>query len=222
LNVTSKPDNRCIRDESRLLCDELTDKERFTYFDQDEASIVLVVLAGDADFKAKGLTVAAAPSVERRNAAARAARDYAPYKNTPAHQLIVDLLLVMAEEPWREKGTTSLDFFANLFRPAVWCESPLHELDGRRARARWWTLENGAHALARFGARKCLNCGKALAGDIYERGASRKRSRRTHCEACKAKPRARHLIASQVNAKRQALDAATGQRRRHRAARRAS
>lgn len=196
----------------------LTPKERLTHHDHDEASILRVILADDPDFQAKSRPIAAAPANQRRRLAEVIARDYAP-KRSAGHELIVELLLFMAEEPWRQKGAPRIDFFANLSRPAFWADSPLDELDGRRVRPRWATLEDGAHALALFGAGKCLNCEKKLAGDRYERGASGKRSRRLHCDACKTKER-RTLLASQVDAKRQALDAATGQRRRYRSARR--
>jgi hypothetical protein len=57
-------------------------------------------------------------------------------------------------------------------------------------------LEEGALALARLGAFKCIHCGRPLGQDRYERGASRRRSRRTHCSQCWGNPRIRRGIRS--------------------------
>jgi hypothetical protein len=197
--------------------DSLSKKERLTYFDEAEASIVPLKLSEDPDFQSKSRQIAGKPPLECRAAAELAAKDYVPNKSA-AQELIVDLLLLMAEEPWRAKGIPARVFFANLTGTAVWVDAPLDELDGRRARERWAMLEEGARGLAYFGARKCMHCGEAFGKDLYDRGASGKRSRRTHCGRC---PCPASIITSELDAKRKALDAWTGRRRRHRAARRA-
>lgn len=81
-------------------------------------------------------------------------------------------------------------------------------------------LEEGAGALARFGAGKCIHRGASLGSDRYDRGAYGRRSRRTHCGPCREDV-PRRLMDSEVDAKRKALDAATGRHRLYRAARRA-
>jgi hypothetical protein len=201
----------------RLWDDTFTEKERLTYFDQAEAAIVPLALEEDPDFQFKGRELAGRPPRERRAAAQLLAKDYAPNKSkSGAQELIVDLLLLMAEEPWREKGIPRRVFFANLTSTAVWADAPLDELDGRRARERRAMLNEGAQALVYGGAGKCMHCGTPLASDRYGRGASGQRSRRTHCGRCCPAS----IVASGLNAKRKALDAATGLRRRYRAARR--
>jgi hypothetical protein len=197
----------------------LTQKERLTYFDDEEAAIVPTVLAGDECFREKARTIAARDPEDRRAEAEREAKSYAP--NRGSHRdLIVELLLIMAAEPWRRKEIPPLVFFANRHRRAVWADSPLDDFDPRRARARWVMLKEGAHGVARLGAFKCIHCGRPLGHDRYDRGASRRRSRRTHCGQCWGNPRIRRGIRSQLDAMRKALDAATGQRRRQRARRR--
>jgi hypothetical protein len=200
----------------KLAADPLSKKERLTYFDQAEASIVPLTLSEDPDFQSKSRQIAGKPQPERRAAAELAAKDYVPNKSA-GQELIVDLLLLMAEEPWRAKGIPPRVFFANLTGTAVWVDAPLDELDGRRARERWAMLEEGARGLAYFGAGKCMYCGTPFASDRHGRGASGQRSRRTHCGRCCPAS----IVASELDAKRKALDAATGRRRRYRAARRA-
>jgi hypothetical protein len=197
--------------------DDLSEKERLTYFDQEEASVVPVVLAEDPDFQTKSRQIAGMAPCDRRPAAEREAKNYVPNKSA-GQKLIVDLLLLMAKEPWEQRGWIRRDFFANLTRKAVWADAPLDKLDGRRARERWVMLEEGARALARRGAGKCIHCGTALGSDRYERGASGARSRRTHCGRCCPQS----IVDSELDALRKALDAATGRRRRYRAARRAA
>jgi hypothetical protein len=201
--------------------DALSRKEHLTYFDQAEAAIVPLALAEDPDFQAKGRQIAGEPPRRRRSAAELSAKDYVPNKSA-AQELVVELLLLMAEEPWRSKRMPRRHqrryFFENLTQSAVWVDAPLDDLDGRRTRNRRAMLEEGARALAYFGARKCLHCGTPLASDRYDRGFSGRRSRRTHCgRCCNAS-----IVASELDAKRKALAAATGQRRRYRAARRAA
>lgn len=110
--------------------DLLSEKERLAYFDQTKAAIVGVVLAEDSDFQAKSQQIANGPSVERAEAARREAKTYAPNK-TVAQELIADLLLLMAEEPWRAKRRDLFArrdfFFANRTLKAVWVEAPLDE-----------------------------------------------------------------------------------------------
>jgi Prokaryotic dksA/traR C4-type zinc finger len=192
---------------------ELTKKERLSYHDDDEAAIVPWVLGGDDCFLKSTDKLAALPSEERARNAETIAKKYAPYngaKRGAHHRLIVDLLLLAAETPPAVRQTR----LANSVRRSVWAESDLDELDGRRKRERWPTLERGARRLAFLGASRCIACGEGLA-------ASRRRARPrvTHCAYCQrrysSKVRDSHL--SEI---REALDAATGQRRRRRSARR--
>ena len=197
----------------------LTRKERLTHFDDDEVALVVTVLAGDACFQEKARTISAAEPDDRQACAEREAKSYTP-KRGPHRDLIVQLLLDAADEPWRRKEIPSDMFFANRYRRAVWADAPLDELDPRRARARWVMLKEGAHGVARLGAFKCIYCGRPLGPDRYDRGASRRRSRRTHCGQCWEDPRIRRGIPSELDAMRKALEAASGQRRRQRARRR--
>jgi hypothetical protein len=52
-------------------------------------------------------------------------------------------LLVAAEEPWLERGSIMRDFFANRPHHAVWADDDPGELDARRVRERWETLQDG-------------------------------------------------------------------------------
>jgi hypothetical protein len=201
--------------------DSLSKKEHLTYFDQAEAAIVPLALSEDPDFQAKGRQIASELPRDRRAAAELLAKGYVPNKSA-AQELVVELLLLMAEEPWRSKRMPRRHqrryFFENLTQAGVWVDAPLEELDARRARDRRAMLEEGAQALAYFGAGKCMHCGSPLARDRHDRGFSERRSRRTHCgRCCNAS-----IVASELDARRKALAAATGQRRRHRAARRES
>jgi hypothetical protein len=93
---------------------ELTDRERFAYFDQGEQAAVLVVLADDPDFQLKARKIADRPSsAVRRETARREAKNYVSNRGA-AQELIAELLLVAAEEPWLERGSIMHDFFANL------------------------------------------------------------------------------------------------------------
>jgi hypothetical protein len=58
--------------------DALTQKERLTYFDEDEVAIVPTVLAGDECFQKKARTIAEADPVDRRACAEREAESYTP------------------------------------------------------------------------------------------------------------------------------------------------
>jgi hypothetical protein len=191
----------------------LTEKERLSYHDDDEASIVPWVLGGDDYFLQSADMLAALPAEERTREAEKIAKHYAPYNGSykgQHHRFIVTLLLLAAETPAALRQTQ----LTNYVRRPVWAESDLDELDGRRKRERWPTLKRGARRLALLGASKCIECGEGLA-------ASRRRARPrvTHCAYCErrysSKVRDSHL--SEI---REALDAATGQHRRRRAARR--
>lgn len=196
---------------------DLTQKERLTDFDDDEKALVVMILAADDCFQEKARTIAAADSEDRRDKAEDEAKSYTP--NRGAHrEAIIELLLDAADEPWRRKGIPPQMFFANRLRRAVWGDSPLDELDPRRARPRWKVLEEGARSVARFGAFECIGCGRPLGHDRYDRSASRRRSRRTHCSQCWEERR--WAIPSHLDAMRKALDVLTGRRRRQRASRR--
>jgi hypothetical protein len=190
--------------------DQLTAKERLSWHDDAEASIVPMELADDETFKLKARAVAAAEPSQRAVVAEGEAKSYAPYSG-PHRELIVRLLLLVAEEPWNAWHPGTRTTFLSRHR-AVWCDAPLDELDGRRVRERWATLKEGAQRLAWFGAARCIGCGAVLACDRF-----RGRARPTHCSSCEHhKPGIRE---SHRNAIREALDAATGQRRRRRASR---
>jgi hypothetical protein len=202
--------------------DELSQKERLTYFDEDEATVVRLVLAEDSDFKAKGQRTASKPTDERLAAAEREAASYAPYRTT-SRRVIAELLLFMAEQPWCSRGSTAWLFFANLDRTAVWVEDPdLDDSSGRRVRERWESLRDGAQALAWFGADRCVGCGSDLGVRRYRRGAWGRRTRRRHCEACHDRDPLGSLCARRETDMRKALDLLTGARQRHRASRRAA
>ena len=209
-----EPETELNRSKQLLYFDEdrLPREERLVLFDQTEASLVPTVLARDPDFQAKLRTIAGMPRSGRRKAAERVARDYVP-NGRLAREMLVDLLLVGADEPWRRSGTTPVEFFGNLKRPAFWLEAELDELDAQRRKTRWLTLTQGALAFARFGAGRCLDCGDRLSGDALER------PRRSHCRLHEKKLPS-HERAAQIDARRQALNAWTGQRRRYRSARR--
>jgi hypothetical protein len=203
----------------------LTDRERSAYFDQGEQAAVLVVLADDPDFQLKARRIAERPSsAARRETAKREAKNYVSNRGA-AQELIAELLLVAAAKPWLERGSIMRDFFANLPHHAVWADDDPGELDARRVRERWETLQEGARALARFGAGRCIECGRPLGGGGFAysgRGLKERRSRRTHCDSCSLKLcRVNGKLESQLNSKRQAIDVLTGRRRRHRADRRA-
>lgn len=188
--------------------------------DEDEASIVPVVLADDPCFQEKARLVAVADDCLTR--ARIEAKSYTPHRG-PHQDLIVELLIDAAKEPWGNLGAPGRrDFFANRSRRAVWAEpEALGELDPCRVRIRGPRLLNGARLLARFGAYKCINCGMAFSeSGRYERGIGRRSSRRHHCDACKYK--LGPVAPRQIDAISRALDATTGQHRHHRAACRAA
>jgi hypothetical protein len=190
----------------------LTEKERLSYHDDDEASIVPWILGADDCFLERADTLAALPPEERAEEAGGIAKNYAPYKG-PHRRLIVALLLLAAETPSALRRTR----LANYSRRAVWAESGLCDLDGRRKRERWRALEDGARRLARFGAGRCihLGCPTSLASDQFVG-----RTRPTHCGA-HAGGLSSGIRESHRNEIREAFDAATGQRRQRRARRRA-
>jgi hypothetical protein len=191
----------------------LTKKERSSYHDDDEAAIVPWVLGGDDCFLKSADKLAALPSEERAREAETIAKDYAPYngpKRGAHHRLIVDLLLLAAETPPGLRQT----LLANSVRRSVWAESDLDELDGRRKRERWPTLEWGAQRLALLGASRCIECGKELAAL-----RRRARPRVAHCAYCERRYSSK-IRDSHLSEIREALDATTGQRRQRRSARR--
>jgi hypothetical protein len=188
----------------------LTEKERLSHHDDDEASILPWVLAGDQCFNDRADTLAAHPLRERIAEAERLAKNYAPYRG-PHQRFIAELFVLAAETPAPLRQTR----LANYVRRPIWAADELDDLDGRRKRERWQTLEDGARRVARLGAGVCiaLDCPTKLATDKF--GG---RARPTHCsvhEGWRAGVRECHR-----NEIREALDAATGQRRRRRAARR--
>lgn len=188
----------------------LTRKERLTYSDDDEVALVVTVLAGDACFQEKARTISAAEPEDRQACAEREAKSYTP-KRGPHRDLIVQLLLDAADEPWRRKEIPPDMFFANRYRRAVWTDAPLDELDPRRARVRWKMLEEGARALTCFGAFKCIECRRVFSESArYERGASRRRSRRTHCDACKGSSRPALLVRSTLCGRRSTRQQGSG------------
>jgi RNA polymerase-binding transcription factor DksA len=188
---------------------QLTKKERLSYHDDDEAAIVPWVLGGDDYFLARADILAGLQPDKRASEAEEIAKNYAPYKRAH-HRFIVTLLLLAAETPPALRQTR----LVNSGRRSVWTDSDLDEFDGRRKRERWPTLKRGAERLALLGVNRCVECGEKLA-------ASRRRTRPrvSHCAYCEqrysSKVRDSHL--SEI---REALDAATGQRRLRRAARR--
>jgi hypothetical protein len=198
---------------------DLTRKERLTLFDEDEVARVTLILADDESFGEKAQRVAAANPHERMERARYEATSYAPYGGA-RQDWFVELFLIVADETWRAKGWMLRDFLSNRHRRAVWAETELDESDPRRQRERWPALDEGGRAIARFGAGKCIGCGTRLGSDRYERGASGKRSRRTHCDPCKDQHPGR--TASQIDAMRKAFDLVTGARRRRRVALRAT
>ena len=112
-------------------------------------------------------------------------------------------------------------------RDYIWAEADQDELEARRVRTRWPRLEEGAVRVARLGARKCIECGQRLASDApgHKKAKTREkalggRGRRLHCSACleRFSPAVRNTHEESMRA---VLDAATGQRRARRAARRA-
>jgi hypothetical protein len=209
---------------SVLNAQPVSQRERLHVFDDDEAGILGRVLADDLVFQEKCALVEESPVQGRRAIAEREASAYTPYRG--AHRdLIIELLLAAAER-WNEypepfAGPTRRFRLQNLKRRGIWLEDerPCEE-SAQRRRERWPRLEEGAQRLARFGAGRCIGCDRELAGDRYERGASSRAGRRWHCSPqCPDAPTA-DIRASHRESMRDALDAATGQRRTRRAARR--
>jgi hypothetical protein len=172
-------------------------RERLAYFDQDEVTLVRLVLAADPDFQAKARVVSESAPSERLAAAEREAEGYALYETPKRRAMAKELLLMadclLAERPWRPRGLKAAVFlYANSHRKTVWADHPsLDDLGARRVRPRWdpsrpaaeSSLRQGAESLAWFGAGRCIGCGTAIA-DKYELGWSNRHSRRKHCDAC--------------------------------------
>jgi hypothetical protein len=198
-------------------------KARLAYFDQDEATLVRLVLGEDPDFRATARCIAECPPAERQAAAERQAETYAPY-DTANRQAIAELLLVMAEELRHSRNRkASLFSFANRDRVAVWEDDPsLHDVGARRVRERWESLHEGARSLAWFGAGRCIGCGADFGSERYGRGAWDRRSRRKQCERCRDSDSRGSLRRSREANMRQAFDVLTGARQRSRASRRAN
>ena len=203
--------------------DELSEKERVHYFDEAEAGLLGWTLGGDAHFQGLVATLFASPPRERRARAREQARDYAPY-NGPYRDLIAKLLLA-ACGAWEDSMTMPSSTTAEWCRTvlvnwegrAVWAETDPEDADAQRVRGRWDRLREGALYVARFGARECINCGSRLRSHSTTLGRP---ARRFHCSPCEEKLSAK-IRSSQRDARRDVLDAATGQRRARRARRRA-
>jgi hypothetical protein len=195
--------------------DELTRKEHAHYSDELEAGLVGGVLADDDHFLGLVATLAATARHERRSRAWEQARDYAPYEGRH-RALIAKLLLAVAGAEWRDPPRTIAaqrrTLLVNLPGRAVWAEAPLEDTDAQRVRDRRDRLREGAVYVARFGGYTCINCEARLA---YHSTSGRNHP--THCSPCEL----RRDAASQRDAMRDILDAATGQRRTRRANRRA-
>jgi hypothetical protein len=188
-------------------------RERLATFDQDEQSVLGVTLARDPVFQLKAAIVAKADPRERQEVADREAEAYVPYR--PHRLAIADLLLAAAAA--RDNYLSPLlpqHAVVNLRRTAVWVddEQPDPQLP-QRVRPRFPRLEVGALMVARFGAGLCIECGRGLASDRHGR------ERRRHCSPCTTRLR-KDVRASQLEAMRDVIEAATGQRRKRRAARR--
>jgi hypothetical protein len=193
--------------------EQMTKKERLSHFDDLEASIVRWRLGTDEEFLLKARRIAILEPLERRAEAEREAVSYVSYQG-PHRRLVVDLLLLCADEPWNAWHPATRVTFLSSGR-AVWVDAELDELDARRVRERWTTLKEGAQRLAWFGAGRCISCGVRLAADRF-----RGRAHPTHCSAHERLSGA--IRESHKGEIREALDAATGQRRRRRASRRAA
>src|SRR5215207_9952520 len=92
--------------------DEPSERERLAEFDDEEAAFVRLRLVDDQEFRAKAQRVADEPPGERSAAAQREAESYAPYR-AANRAALAELLLDMAEEPWRSTGSTAWLYFAN-------------------------------------------------------------------------------------------------------------
>jgi hypothetical protein len=182
---------------------DLTKREKRVCFDEDEAGVLPRVLATDEHFLAAAAIVAAA--AHRDEEADNQAAAYAPYRGR--HRDYIASLLVAAcerEPPLRRT------YLANRHRTAIWADAKQDELEPLRVRTRWPRLEEGAQRVAALGARRCIGCGGPL-----------RRGHRLHCSRCWERfPEG--VRNSHAESMRVALDAATGQRRAQRAARRAS
>ena len=195
--------------------DPLTEKERLSFHDDDEASVVPWVFGADEHFQRSVKELAKFAEGSRRKEARAIARRYVPYEG-PHFDLIVDLLVYASCESLDPSGPVLQTLLVNRKRRAVWSEADIDELDPQRVRERWTTLEQGAQRLARRGSGKCieLECSTPLRADKL-----RQRPRALYCDVHERDTH-ESLKSSQVDQIRQALDAATGQRRRARAARR--
>ncbi len=213
-----------------------TERERVHYFDEAEARMLGVVLADHPCFQEKAARVAAFPLDERRIRAREEALSYVPYEGQ-RRDVVVRLLLDAATVDERmpsglkdaatvdERGPGLIaafrrDVLANSLSRAVWAEADREGQDAERCRHRWARLQEGAERLARFGASTCVECGSKLS-DRYETGGGPRprRARRTHCSPCERAIQ-KKVRESHGDAIRDALDAASGHRRKRRAARR--
>lgn len=203
---------------------DLSKKERVSEFDDAEAAVVPSHLADDEAFLVKAEVVASAPEADRDAVAQREAAAYTEYRG-PARNEVAGYLLKAAEKPWRKyfrsepsdraEAAARRDYFANLSRRAVWAEAELDNTDARRRKPRWAKLQEGALRFARRGAGECVECGTTLSERYIYIGLSRRRTRRERCSACEVLP---DLYPGSI---RDALEAWTRMRQRHRAARRA-
>jgi hypothetical protein len=200
--------------------DPVAEKERLTYHDADEVSVVAWTLSGDEDFQALAEVIARADASLQRKRAEEIAKRYVPYRGVH-RDWIIDLFLYGASKPRtgvteRLRPALLQTILADRDRRAVWADAELDELDARRARNRSATLAQGAQRLARCGAGRCieLNCPTRLANDKLQ-----SRPRGMYCDAHE-KALLQHVKSMQMDQIRQALDAATGRHKKSRAARR--
>jgi hypothetical protein len=151
----------------------LTKKARLSYHDDDEAGIVPRILAQDGFFIERTVELAKVPMHDRTDQAKRIARAYTPYRGLKKglHQdLIAGLLLCAASAVEEGRSSAEVELrLVNYHRRPIWAEAELDELDGRRKRERWITLEQGAQRLARLGAGVYidLDCSTRLAKDRW-------------------------------------------------------
>jgi hypothetical protein len=217
---------KSVRNGLYLLDDdaEVSPREQRHHNDDDDAAILGRVLASDEVFHRKCELVAESAILQRWSTAEREACAYTPYRG--AHRdLIVELLLAGAKAwddyPGRFAAPVMRFRVQNLKRRSIWLDDETERDDEpRRWRDRKRRLEDGALRVARHGAGRCIGCDERLAGDRYERGPRGRRVRRFHCSARCPEARTAGIQASQLESMRDAFDAATGQRRARRAARR--
>ena len=223
-SVGSAEAAKSVRNGLYLLDDDapISRREQLHHLDDDEAAVLGRTLASDEVFQRKCEVVAESPIEQRLRTAEREAEAYAPYRD--AHRdLIVELLLTGAVDDYPERfaGPVSRFRVENRKRRSIWPDDERERDDEpRRWRDRMHRLEQGALRVARLGAGRCIGCGRQLAGDRFERGSDR-RARRWYCSPTTCpKARTERIQNSQRESMRDAFDAATGQRRARRTARR--